>query len=116
MVTKIFESQLGKNVEVYIDDMVMKSKVVTEHLMDLGSMFEILSKHKLHLNASKCSFGVSSGKFLWYMITHRGIEVNPDQTKAISDLQVTTSLESQESTKVDWNDCYSKQVYLLVGR
>ena len=87
MVTKIFESQLGKNVEAYIDDMVMKSKLVTEHLSDLGSFFEVLRKHKLQLNASKSSFGVSSDNFLGYMITHRGIEVNLDQIKAISDLQ-----------------------------
>ena len=45
---------------------------------DLGSVFEVLIKHKLHLNASKCSFGVGLGKFLGYMVTHRGIEVNPD--------------------------------------
>ena len=83
----MFESQLEKNVEVYIDDMVMKSKLVTEHLSNLGSVFEVLTKHKLWLNASKSSFGVSSTKFLGYMITHRGIEVNPDQIKAISDLQ-----------------------------
>jgi len=67
--------------------MVVKSKLVTEHLSDLGSVFEVLRKHKLRLNASKCSFGVSSGKFLEYMITHRRIEVNPYQIKAISDLR-----------------------------
>ena len=78
IMTKIFEPQLGKNIEVYIDDMVVKSKVVSEHVEDLGNIFEILRKHKLHLNASKCSFGVGSGKFLGYMVTHRGIEVNPD--------------------------------------
>ena len=78
MMTKIFEPQLGKNVEVYIDVMVVKSKLVSEHLMNLTNIFEILRKHKLHLNASKCSFGVGSGKFLGYMVTHRGIEVNPD--------------------------------------
>ena len=64
MMIKMFEPQLGKNVEVYIDDMVVKSKLVFEHIMDLTSIFEILRKHKLRLNASKCSFGVSSGKFL----------------------------------------------------
>ena len=74
----MFKPQLGKSVEVYIDDMVMKSKVVSEHLGDIGNIFEILRKHKLRLNASKCSFGVESGKFLGYMVTHRGIEVNPD--------------------------------------
>ena len=78
MMTKMFESQLGKNVKVYIDDIIVKSKLVSEHLTDLLNIFEILRRHKLRLNASKCSFGVGSGKFLGYMVTHRGIEVNPD--------------------------------------
>ena len=67
--------------------MVVKSKLVSEHLTDLTSIFEILREHKLRLNASKCSFGVGSGKFLGYIVTHRGIEVNPDQIKAINNLQ-----------------------------
>ena len=87
MMTKMFEPQLGKNVEVYIDDMVVKSKLVSEHVMDLTSIFEILKEHKLRLNASKCSFGVGSGKFLGYMMTHKGIEVKSDQIKAINNLQ-----------------------------
>ena len=87
MMTKMFEPQLGKNIEVYIDDMVVKSKVVSEHVGDLENIFEILREHKLRLNASKCSFGVGLGKFLGYMVTHRGIEVNPDQVKAINNLQ-----------------------------
>ena len=87
MMTRMFEPQLGKNVKVYIDDMVVKSKVESEHVNDLGSIFEVLRKHKLHLNASKCSFGISLGKFLGYMITHHEIEVNPDQIKAINNLQ-----------------------------
>ena len=87
MMTKMLEPQLGKNVGVYIDDMVVKSKVVSEHLADLANIFEILRRHKLRLNASKCSFGVGSGKFLGYIVTHRGIEVNPDQIKAINSLQ-----------------------------
>ena len=87
MITKMFESQLGKSVEVYIDDMVVKSKLVSEHLADLSNIFEILRRHKLRLNVSKCSFGVVSGKFLGYMVTHREIEVNPDQIRAINSLQ-----------------------------
>ena len=87
MMTRMFESQLGKNIEIYIDDMVVKSKVVSEHLRDLGNIFEVLRKHKLHLNASKCSFGVGLGKFLGYMVTQKGIEVNSDQIKAINNLQ-----------------------------
>ena len=87
MMTKMFESQMGKNIEVYINDMVVKSKKVSEHIGDLTNIFKILRGHKLRLNASKCSFGVGLGKFLDYMVTHRGIEVNPDQVKAINSLQ-----------------------------
>ena len=58
--------------------MVIKSKVVSEHVGDLGNIFEIMRKHKLHFNASKCSFGVGSDKFLGYMVTHQEIEVNPN--------------------------------------
>ena len=71
MMTRMFKLQLGKSIEIYVDDMVVKSKVVSEHLEDLNSTFNVLSKHKLCLNASKCSFGMGSGKFLGYMITHR---------------------------------------------
>ena len=87
MMTRMFELQLGKNIKIYVDDMVVKSKMVTEHLGDLGDIFDVLRRHKLCLNASKCSFGVGSGKFLGYMVTYRGIEVNPDQIKAINDLK-----------------------------
>ena len=87
MMTRMFEPQLGRNIEIYIDDMVVKSKAKSEHVNDLGNIFDILRKHKLRLNASKCSFGVELGKFLGYMITHHGIEVNLDQIKAINNLQ-----------------------------
>ena len=78
MMTRIFEPQLDKSIEVYIDDMVVKSKVVFEPMGDLGNFFEIMKKHKLRLNTSKCSFGVGSDKFLGYMVTDQGIEVNLD--------------------------------------
>ena len=68
--------------------MVVKSKVVSKHLGDLRVIFEILRSYKLRLNASKCSFGVGSGKFLGYMVTHKGIEVNSDQIKAINNLRI----------------------------
>ena len=87
MMTRMFESLLGKNIEIYIDDMVVKSKMISEHLGDLRAIFEVLRNYKLRLNASKCSFGVRSGKFLGYIVTHRGIEVNPDQIKAINNLR-----------------------------
>ena len=78
MMISMFELQLGKNIEVYIDNKVVKSKVVSEHVGDLVNIFEILREHKLRLNASKCYFGVGSGKFLGYMVTYHGIEVNPN--------------------------------------
>ena len=74
----MLEPQLGKNIEIYIDDMVVKSKLESEHVNDLEGIFEILRRHKLRLNASKCTFGVGSRKFLGYMVTHHEIEVNPD--------------------------------------
>ena len=84
---RMFKPQLGKNIEIYINDMIVKSKGESEHVNGLGNIFDILRKHKLQLNTSKCSFGVGSSKFLGYMVTHRGIEVNPDQIKAINNLQ-----------------------------
>ena len=87
MMTRIFEHQLRKNIEIYIDNMLVKSKVKSDHVNDLENIFDILRMYKPRLNASKCSFGVESGKFLSYMVTHRGIKVNPDQIKAINNLQ-----------------------------
>ena len=81
MITKMFESQMGKNIEVYINDMVVKSKIVFEHIKDLNNIFEILRGHKFRLNASKYSFGVGSGKFLGYMVTHQRIKVNLTRSK-----------------------------------
>ena len=71
----------------YIDNMVVKIKVASEHVRDLRDILEILRRHKLRLNASKCSFGVGSGKFLGYMVTHRGIEASPDQIRVVNSLQ-----------------------------
>ena len=101
MMTKMFEPQLGKNVEVYINDIIVKSKLVSEHVGDLTSIFEILREHKLRLNASKCSFGVGSGKFLGYMVTHGGIEVNSNQIQVINNLQPSRNpKEVQKLTRI----------------
>ena len=70
-----------------MNDMVVKSKVVFEHVGDLGIIFEILKRHKLRLNASKCFFGIGLGKFLGYMVSHRRIDVNADKIKTINCLQ-----------------------------
>ena len=77
--------------EVYIDDMVVKSKRLDDHLTDLKQIFDILRQFQLKLNASKCAFGVGSGKFLESLVTRRGIEANPDQITAIQELQSPTS-------------------------
>ena len=86
--TKMFEPQLGKSIDVYINDMVVKSMLVSEQVGDLGSLFEILRKPKMRLNVSKCSFDMGSRKFLGYMVTHHEIKVNLDQIKAINNLQL----------------------------
>lgn len=69
--------------EVYIDDMVVKSWKEEEHVADLIEMLKILRRHKVRLNANKCAFGVGAGKFLGYMISSREIVVNLDQIQAI---------------------------------
>ena len=83
----MFRDKIGSMVEVYIDDMVVKSQENQRHVEDLTKVFEILRQHKLRLNANKCAFGVGAGKFLRYMITHRGIEVNLDQISTIKQLK-----------------------------
>ena len=103
MMTRMFELLLGKNIEIYIDDMVVKSKMVSEHLRDFRTIFEVLRNYKLHLNASKCSFGVGSGKFLGYMVTHRGIEINLDQIKAINNCDLLGILKGCRNY---WDGCY----------
>ena len=86
MMTRMFREKISHTVEVYIDDIVVKSKEEQGHVGDLTDIFEVLKQHKLHLNVDKCAFGVGIGKFLGYMITHRGIEVNPNQISAIEHL------------------------------
>ena len=87
MVTQMFKDHIRDIVKVYIDNMVVKSKRSVEHVSNLVRGFKILRHHKLCLNAGKCTFGVGLGKFLGYMITTRGIEVNTDQITAIQQLQ-----------------------------
>ena len=79
----MFQAQLGKTVEVYIDDMVVKSRRSQDHLADLSQIFDILRQFQLKLNASKCTFCVVSGKFLRSLVTRREIETNPNQIRAI---------------------------------
>ena len=87
MMTRMFQDKIGRTVEVYIDDMVVKSKQEGRHIEDLQGTFEVLRQHKLRLNTEKCAFGVEAGKFLSYLITDWGIEVNPDLIDAVKRLK-----------------------------
>uniref|UniRef100_A0A2N9ERH4 Uncharacterized protein n=1 Tax=Fagus sylvatica TaxID=28930 RepID=A0A2N9ERH4_FAGSY len=87
LMNRMFHDQIGRNVEVYVDDMLVKSKEEDDHLEDLRETFETLRKYQMKLNPSKCAFGVYSGKFLGFMVSQRGIEANPDKIKAILEMQ-----------------------------
>ncbi|RVW39840.1 Retrovirus-related Pol polyprotein from transposon 297 [Vitis vinifera] len=83
LMTKIFKPLIGHSVEVYIDDIVVKSKTREQHILHLQEVFHLLRRYDMKLNPSKCAFGVSAGKFLGFMVSQRGIEVSPDQVKAV---------------------------------
>ena len=73
--------------EVYIDDMLVKSKDEANQLDDLKETFSILRKHNKKLNPAKCVFAVALGKFLGFMVSQQGIEENPDKVKAIIEVK-----------------------------
>ena len=79
----MFSQQIGRNVEVYVDDMLVKSRDEADHLDDLKETFDTLCKYKMKLNPTKCVFVVALGKFLGFMVSQRGIEANPNKVKAI---------------------------------
>ncbi|KAL5554586.1 hypothetical protein UlMin_041987 [Ulmus minor] len=87
LVKKMFKNQIGKTMDVYVDDMLVKSLKTEEHIQNLKETFEILRKYKMKLNPSKCAFSVSSGKFLGFMVNHRGIEANPAKIQALLDME-----------------------------
>ena len=87
LMNRMFHDQIGRNVEVYVDDMLVKSKEEDNHMDDLGETFKMLCKYQMKLNLSKCAFGVYSGKFLGFMVSQRDIEANPDKIKAILEMQ-----------------------------
>ena len=79
----MFSKQNRRNIEVYVDDMLVKSKEEKDHLDDLKEMFDTLKQYSMKLNPAKCTFEVSSRKFLGFMVSHRGIEANPENVRAI---------------------------------
>ena len=90
LVNTVFADQLSRNMEAYIDDMIVKSKEAVDHVADLRETFMNLRKNKMMLNPKKCVFGVTSGKFLGFMINERGIEANPDKVQAVLDMSSPT--------------------------
>ncbi|KAM2246585.1 hypothetical protein ACFXTI_007390 [Malus domestica] len=93
----IFNDMLHKNVECYVDDVVVKTKKRSDHLKDLRVVFERLRKYNLKMNALKCAFGVTSGKFLGFIVKHRGIEVDQSKIKAIQSMPELRNLHELKS-------------------
>ena len=89
----MFKEQLGRTMEVYIDDMVVKSKEKHVHLANLTTTFDILWKYKMKLNASKCAFGIESSLFLGYIVNFRRMEANTKQITAILELSSPQSVK-----------------------
>ena len=86
LVNKMFNKQIRRNMEVYVDDMLVKSKEGLAHLDDLKETFATLRQYQMKLNPSKCAFGVASGKFLGFMVSQKGIEANSKKVRAILDI------------------------------
>ncbi|KAK0575700.1 hypothetical protein LWI29_005397 [Acer saccharum] len=84
LVNKMFARQIGRNMEVYVDDMLTKSVTADRHADDLRETFDVLVKYGMKLNPAKCVFGVPSGRFLRYQVHQRGIEVNPEKIQALA--------------------------------
>jgi hypothetical protein len=87
LVNKMFQTQIGRNMEVYVDDMLVKSAESGDHINDLHEAFGTLKLYGMKLNPAKCAFGVSSRKFLGYMVSSRGIEANPEKIRAVLEMQ-----------------------------
>ena len=90
MVNKLFHDMIGDTMEAYVDDMLVESKKAVNHVVDLEKTFQRMREHQVRLNPTKCAFGVHSGKFLGFMVSQRGIEVNPEKLQAIEDMRSPT--------------------------
>jgi len=87
LMDKVSKGLIGHSVEIYVDDMVVKSSSCTQHIQDLNQAFEALKAVGMRLNPEKCIFGVERGKFLGFMLTNRGIEANSDKCQAIMEIK-----------------------------
>ncbi|PKI70913.1 hypothetical protein CRG98_008708, partial [Punica granatum] len=103
MVT-LFHDMMHKKVEFYVDDMIAKSKEGEDHLVNLKRLFDRLKEYKLRLNSAKCTFGARSGKLLGFVVSERGIEVDPDIVKAIKELPPPSTVrEYPVAAKLDFS-------------
>ena len=82
----MFVHQIGRNVQVYVDNILVKSIREDNHLSNLQKTFGTLRSYNMKLNPNKFVFGVTAGKFLGFMVSQRGIEVNPEKIQAIMKL------------------------------
>ena len=83
----IFAKHIGRNLEVYIDDLVVKTKEEDSHTEDLREILQQVRDYNMRLNPAKCTFGVQEGKFLGFLLTRREIEANPDKCQAIINMR-----------------------------
>ena len=97
LVDSAFQTQIGLNLEAYVDDMVIKSKGEKEMLADIAKTFQNLRRINMKLNPKKCSFGVEKGKFLGYVVTSEGIRANPKKTKALAEMKSPYTLKEMQS-------------------
>ena len=93
LVNKMFQKQTGASMEVYIDDMLVKSIKAELHITHLAEAFQILKSYNMKLNPAKCAFGVSTGKFLSFIVNNRGIEANPDKIKAVLGMPLPSNIK-----------------------
>ena len=97
LVNHMFHLQIGRNVEVYVDDMLVKSLDEKKHLDNLQETFDTLRRYNMKLNPSKCAFGVSLGKFLGFMVSHRGIKENLDKIQTILNMEPPRKIKEVQS-------------------
>ncbi|GJU93407.1 reverse transcriptase domain-containing protein [Tanacetum coccineum] len=97
LVDRAFDSQVGRNMEVYVDDLVIKSHTEAEMLRDIGETFRTLRKINMKLNPKKCTFGAVEGMFLGYTITPEGIKPCPDKTEAVLQLPSPRTIKEVQS-------------------
>nr|KYP63265.1 Retrovirus-related Pol polyprotein from transposon 297 family [Cajanus cajan] len=93
LMNKIFKGQIGKNMEVYVDDMVVKSNNLDCHITDLIEVFHQVRRYDMRLNPEKCVFGIAGSKFLGFMLSARGIEANHDKCRAVIDMRSTQNVK-----------------------